>query len=196
MIGCRDFFLSCPLYFLRTHVSLLTIFVCFFILFHSCCSHARVFGKTFVHECCTFGCCKVSTFCCTISCSSGTSFFPTVLQHVYKREFDAKENSRIKLHRVGFVINIILNTDVKLHRVGFVINIILSTDVKLHRVGFAINFQRLVRIALLDLSCVSGVLYNMIMITTVVILRILSALLPLSHGNHSDMPGGHKSSIL
>ena len=30
------------------HVSLLTI--CFFILFHFCCSHAQVFAKTFVHE--------------------------------------------------------------------------------------------------------------------------------------------------
>ena len=34
----------------HTHVTLLTFFVCFFILFHSCCSHARVFGKTLVHE--------------------------------------------------------------------------------------------------------------------------------------------------
>ena len=29
---------------------LITFFVCFFILFHSCCSNARVFGNTFVHE--------------------------------------------------------------------------------------------------------------------------------------------------
>ena len=34
----------------HTHASLLTIFVCFFVLFRSCCSHARVFGKTLVHE--------------------------------------------------------------------------------------------------------------------------------------------------
>ena len=34
----------------HTHASLLTFFVCFFILFRSCCSHARVFGKTHVHE--------------------------------------------------------------------------------------------------------------------------------------------------
>ena len=34
----------------HTHASLLAFFVCFFILFHSCCSHARVFGKTIVHE--------------------------------------------------------------------------------------------------------------------------------------------------
>ena len=27
-----------------------TFFVCFFVLFCSCCSHARVFGKTLVHE--------------------------------------------------------------------------------------------------------------------------------------------------
>ena len=34
----------------HTHASLLTFFFCFFILFHSCCSHARVFGKPLVHE--------------------------------------------------------------------------------------------------------------------------------------------------
>ena len=34
----------------HTHASLLTFFVCFFILFHFFCSHARVFGKTRVHE--------------------------------------------------------------------------------------------------------------------------------------------------
>ena len=33
-----------------THASLLTFFVCIFVLFHSCCSHARVFGKTLLHE--------------------------------------------------------------------------------------------------------------------------------------------------
>ena len=32
------------------HAFLLSVFVCFFILFHSCCSHARVFGKTLAHE--------------------------------------------------------------------------------------------------------------------------------------------------
>ena len=30
--------------------SLIGSFVCFLILFHSCCSHAQVFGKTLVHE--------------------------------------------------------------------------------------------------------------------------------------------------
>ena len=34
----------------HTHLSLLTFFLSFFVLFHSCCSHARVFGKTLVHE--------------------------------------------------------------------------------------------------------------------------------------------------
>ena len=34
----------------HSHASLLTIFFCFFILFHSCCSHARVFGKTLLPE--------------------------------------------------------------------------------------------------------------------------------------------------
>ena len=33
----------------QTHASLLTSF-CFFVLFHSCCSHAGVFPKTLVHE--------------------------------------------------------------------------------------------------------------------------------------------------
>ena len=33
----------------HTHTSLLTVF-CFFILFHSCCSHAWMFGKTLVRE--------------------------------------------------------------------------------------------------------------------------------------------------
>ena len=41
-LGCRYlFFLSCPLCFFLD---------CFFIFFHSCCSHARVFGKTLLHE--------------------------------------------------------------------------------------------------------------------------------------------------
>ena len=35
----------------HTHASLLVFFVGFFVLFHSCCSHARVFGKTLLHEC-------------------------------------------------------------------------------------------------------------------------------------------------
>ena len=34
----------------HTHASLLTFFICFFILFRSYCSHARVFGKALVHE--------------------------------------------------------------------------------------------------------------------------------------------------
>ena len=43
-------FMPALLLYFRTHVCLLTIFVCFFVLFRSCCSHARVFGKTLVHE--------------------------------------------------------------------------------------------------------------------------------------------------
>ena len=31
------------------HASLLTFF-CFMVLFHSCCSHVRMFGKILVHE--------------------------------------------------------------------------------------------------------------------------------------------------
>ena len=34
----------------HSHSSLLTFFFCFFVLFDYCCSHARVFGKTLVHE--------------------------------------------------------------------------------------------------------------------------------------------------
>ena len=36
--------------FFHTHACLLISFAYFFILFHSCCSHAQVFGKTLVHE--------------------------------------------------------------------------------------------------------------------------------------------------
>ena len=32
------------------HSPLLTFFLCFIVLFQSCCSHAQVFGKTLVHE--------------------------------------------------------------------------------------------------------------------------------------------------
>ena len=32
------------------YASLLTFFVCLIVLFHSCCSHARVFGQILVHE--------------------------------------------------------------------------------------------------------------------------------------------------
>ena len=35
---------------LHTHSYFLTLFFCFFVLFHSCCSHARVSGKTLLHE--------------------------------------------------------------------------------------------------------------------------------------------------
>ena len=43
-------FFSCRFASFHTHASLLTFFVCFFILFHFSCSQARVFGKTLVHE--------------------------------------------------------------------------------------------------------------------------------------------------
>ena len=36
--------------FFHTHASLLCVFVCLIVLFHSCCSNAQVFGKTLVHE--------------------------------------------------------------------------------------------------------------------------------------------------
>ena len=50
MIGRRDFFISRRLYFFLTDASLLTFFVGLFILFNFYCSHARVLGKTLVHE--------------------------------------------------------------------------------------------------------------------------------------------------
>ena len=51
VIGHRDFFFFCARFAsFHTHASLLTFFVCFFILFHSCCSQARVFGKTLLDE--------------------------------------------------------------------------------------------------------------------------------------------------
>ena len=43
VIGSRDSFFFVP-------DLLLTFFFCFFVLFHFCCSHARVFGKALVHE--------------------------------------------------------------------------------------------------------------------------------------------------
>ena len=36
--------------FFHTHASLLYVSVCLIVLFHSCRSHAWVFGKTLVHE--------------------------------------------------------------------------------------------------------------------------------------------------
>ena len=41
---CADFTSFC------TRAFLLKFFVCFFVLFHSYCSHAWVFGKTLLHE--------------------------------------------------------------------------------------------------------------------------------------------------
>ena len=44
-----DFFFHSPFTSFHVHASLLT-FVCFSVLFDSCCSHARVFGRALVHE--------------------------------------------------------------------------------------------------------------------------------------------------
>ena len=46
----RDFFFRASLTSFHTHASLLTFFVGFSFLFHSCCSHARVFAKTLLPE--------------------------------------------------------------------------------------------------------------------------------------------------
>ena len=50
MIGRRDFFFRAHVASFHTHASLLTIVVCFFVLFRSCCSNARMFRKTLVHQ--------------------------------------------------------------------------------------------------------------------------------------------------
>ena len=51
MIGRRDFRIFVPvLDTFHTRASFFIFFVCFCILFHSSCSHSRVFGKTRVHE--------------------------------------------------------------------------------------------------------------------------------------------------
>ena len=36
--------------FFHTRAPLLCVFVCLIVLFHSCCSHAQVFGKTLLDE--------------------------------------------------------------------------------------------------------------------------------------------------
>ena len=50
MIGRLGFFLCARFASFPTHASLLTFFDCFFILFHSCSTHAQVFVKILVHE--------------------------------------------------------------------------------------------------------------------------------------------------
>ena len=50
LLGQRDLFFCAHFASFHTHASLLIFFVCFSILFYSCCSHARVFGKTLMHE--------------------------------------------------------------------------------------------------------------------------------------------------
>ena len=46
IIGRRDFFLSSQLCFFPYYAFHLSFLVCLFVLLHSCCFHARVFGKT------------------------------------------------------------------------------------------------------------------------------------------------------
>ena len=46
----NSFFFRDPFASFHTHASLHTVVVCFFILFHSCSSHDRVFAKTLLHE--------------------------------------------------------------------------------------------------------------------------------------------------
>ena len=46
----QDFFFRVHCTSLNNHSPLLAFFLCFIVLFQSCCSHAQVFGKTLVHE--------------------------------------------------------------------------------------------------------------------------------------------------
>ena len=67
-----SFFFRARITSFHTHASL-TFFVCFFILFHSCCSHARVFEKTHAHASSSFPMARLN----------GTCFFPTVQLQVH-----------------------------------------------------------------------------------------------------------------
>ena len=49
-MGSRVFIFYARFTSFHTHASLPTFKICFFILFHSCCSHAWVFAKPLVHE--------------------------------------------------------------------------------------------------------------------------------------------------
>ena len=49
-VSRRDIFYSARCASLNVFSSLLTSFLCLYVLFHSCCSHAQVFGKTLMHE--------------------------------------------------------------------------------------------------------------------------------------------------
>ena len=69
-----------------THASLLTFFVCFIILFGSCCSHARVFGKTLWMS---------SPF--PIAILNGTCFFPTVQLQVHNVYLERKTRNSCAL---------------------------------------------------------------------------------------------------
>ena len=65
-----------------THASLLIFFVCFFILFHSCFSHSRVFGKTLLHE------------FISVTIFNGTCFFPTVQLQAHNVYSEPKTRNR------------------------------------------------------------------------------------------------------
>ena len=49
-VAGQDFFFRVRGTSLNTYSPLLTFFLCYIVLFQSCCSHSRVFGKTPVHE--------------------------------------------------------------------------------------------------------------------------------------------------
>ena len=48
-VGISFFFCACFTAF-HADSSIFTFLFCFFVLFHSCCSDARVFGKMLLHE--------------------------------------------------------------------------------------------------------------------------------------------------
>ena len=50
LLGRRNNFFPARCTSLHIHSYLLILFLCFYVLFHSCCSDAQVFGKTLVNE--------------------------------------------------------------------------------------------------------------------------------------------------
>ena len=98
----EEFFLKTNL--LYTHLSLLTLFFCFFVLFNSCSSHARVFGRTIVHE-----------FLNTYGHTKSYLLFPTAQLHVHKRR--SRRDSVLSLanhHWIYIMLNLFRETTVSM----------------------------------------------------------------------------------
>ena len=77
-LGLGDLIFPARFTFFHAHASL-PIFLSFSVLFHSCCSHAQVFGRTLVRE-----------FPNSYSHTELYQLFPTVQLHVHIRVFGAK----------------------------------------------------------------------------------------------------------